>query len=303
MLEILGSVYYFPHFPHDDCKLKMLVMYVLIVDSISLVGDYICIYEYTITHAGDLEYLANVHWPIPLFGFTTGVLGALVQAFLLFRYWRFTQKTDIAIFLALAVIISFGSLFTVSVMLTVTTLYTSLKDRPKLELPMAFWLLTEVFVDAGITSVLLWEFRKAKEILIKTPSALDRVTAVTIRSGAAAATLAGGGLMAYYIAPKTNLGLAIVYPLGHVYVLTLLSNLNARKSGKSFPTTGTHSGPGTSSSELGLPTLPSWATDEPCGTRAHHTVHPPIELSVFNVDSRQDCHPDDIGKRKEQLYI
>ncbi|KAJ6506903.1 hypothetical protein C8R45DRAFT_1176441 [Mycena sanguinolenta] len=275
MLEILGSVYYFQHFPHDDWKLKMLVTFALVVDSISLVGDYICIYEYTITHASDLEYLANVHWPIPLFGFTTGMLGALVQAFLLFRYWRFTQKTVIAIFLALAIIISFGSLFTVSLMLTVTTLYTSLKDRPKLELPMAFWLLTEVVVDAGITSVLLWEFRKAKEILITTPSALDRVSAVTIRSGAAAATLAGGGLMAYYIAPETNLGLAIVYPLGHVYVITLVL---------------------ISFSCPDRDVVDHLSAFEPqCQEVRKIFLH---DTSVLNLDSKQDRHPHDIEQRR-----
>ncbi|KAJ6510872.1 hypothetical protein C8R45DRAFT_1162009 [Mycena sanguinolenta] len=193
MREILQSVYYFQHFAQDDWKFKMLVTFALVVDSVSLVGDYICIYEYTITHAGDLEYLATVHWPILLYGFTTGVLGALVQAFLLFRYWRFTQNTTIAIFLALAIIILFCSVFTASLM---ATLYTSLEDREKLLIPMALWLVTEVAVDAGIASVLLWEFKKAKGILIKTSSTLDRVTAATIRSGAAAATLAGGGLMA-----------------------------------------------------------------------------------------------------------
>ncbi|KAJ6530758.1 hypothetical protein B0H19DRAFT_1082470 [Mycena capillaripes] len=110
--------------------------------------------------AGDLEYLTNVTWPIPLYGFATGVLAGLVQAFLVFRYWRL------------------------------------------------LWLATDAAVDVGIASVLLWEFRKAKAIVRETQrrvichfiylpgsginSALSRLTAVAIQSGAAAATLAGG---------------------------------------------------------------------------------------------------------------
>jgi hypothetical protein len=71
---------------------------------------------------------------------------------------------------------------------------------------------TEATVDAGITLALLWEFRKASGILTETKgcaiwqilyqlhgsdiiSILDRLTAVTIQSGAAAATLAGGVLI------------------------------------------------------------------------------------------------------------
>jgi hypothetical protein len=74
-------------------------------------------------------------------------------------------------------------------------------------------LVTEVTVDASITSALLWEFRKASSILTETKgcaiwqilyqlhssgilSILDRLTAVTIQSGAAAAMLAGAGLIA-----------------------------------------------------------------------------------------------------------
>ncbi|KAF8153545.1 hypothetical protein K438DRAFT_1778286 [Mycena galopus ATCC 62051] len=204
MIEIIQSVYYFRHFEHDDWKCKTLVMVALVVDGISLVGGYICVYEYTITHAGDLEYLTTLHWlaatakPIPLCTFATGVLAVLVQGFLVLRYWRFTQKRVVALFLSLGIIISFGSVFTCGLMLT---LYPSFEDRQKLRIPMALWLLTEVVVDAGIASVLLWEFRKAREILtdtrsLGTDSALDRLTAVTIRSGAAAATLAGGGLLA-----------------------------------------------------------------------------------------------------------
>jgi hypothetical protein len=72
-------------------------------------------------------------------------------------------------------------------------------------------LVTEVIVNAGIAAVLLWEFRKAKGILTETRrcaiwefiyphgsgsnSVLDRLTAVTFESGAAAATLAGTALI------------------------------------------------------------------------------------------------------------
>ncbi|KAJ7314473.1 hypothetical protein DFH08DRAFT_1041707 [Mycena albidolilacea] len=287
MLEIVQGVYYFRHFGHDDWKFKTLVTVALVVDGLSFIGDYICVYEYTITHAGDLEYLATIHWPLPLYGFTTGVLGVLVQTFLVFRYWRFTQKTVIALFLSLAMIISFGSVFTCSLMLT---LYTDFKDRQKFKIPMAcvlyhklrssgihtlinaaLWLVTEVAVDVGITLVLLWEFRKAKGILIETRSTLDRLTAVTVQSGAAAATLAIGGLLGYYLKTDSNLSLVFLYPLGRVYVITLLSNLNVRKSTKSFSTTGTYSGSGTSGGQREPLPLTSWTTDDSCGLHVHNT--------------------------------
>ncbi|KAJ6538077.1 hypothetical protein B0H19DRAFT_1270443 [Mycena capillaripes] len=290
MFEITQSFYYFRHFEQDDWKLKTLVTVALFVDTLSLVGDYICVYLYTITHAGDSEYLDNIHWPIPLYGFTTGVLAVLVQAFLVVRYWRFTQNTLIAVCLSFTIIVSFGSVFTCSLMLT---LYTSFKDRSKFKIPAALWLVTEVAVDAGIASALLWEFRKARVILTRgsgTNSVLDRLTAVTIQSGAAAATLAATALISYYIKPESNVYVGFLYPLGRVYVITLFSNLNIRKSGKSFSTINISSGPRTTGGERGPLTLTHWATDDSCGIHVHRTVHTSVE--VVSVKSPQDRPPD-----------
>ncbi|KAF7348954.1 hypothetical protein MVEN_01416100 [Mycena venus] len=270
MFEITQSWYYFRNFEQDDWKFKTLVTIALFVDTLGIVGDYICVYL-----VSDAEYLDNVHWPIPLYGFTTGVLGVLVQAFLVFRYWRFTQKTLIALFLSFAIIISLGGLFACDTMLA---LYTSLADRPRFKIPVGLWLVTEFAVDAGIASVLLWEFRKARGILTETRSTLNRLTAVTIQSGAAAATLAGAGLISYYLDPESNMPIGVLYPLRRVYVITLLSNLNIRKSVKSFSTTGTSSGPETTGGERELPTFTHWATDDSCAIHVHRTVHTSVQV-------------------------
>ncbi|KAJ6578559.1 hypothetical protein B0H19DRAFT_1253777 [Mycena capillaripes] len=277
MFEIIQSFYYFRHFEQDDWKLKTLVTVAWLVDSLSIVSDYICVYLYTITHAGDSEYLENVHWPGPFYGFATGVLAVLVQAFLVVRYWRFTQNTLIALSLSFAIIISFGSLFTCGLMLT---LYPSFGDRQKFKIPVALWLITEVAVDAGIASALLWELRKASAILAETRvlrdtrSVLDRLTAVTLQSGAAAATLAGTALISFYIKPESNVYVGFLYPLGRVYVITLLSNLNIRKSGKTFSTT--------KNDEEGPLTFPHWATDDSCDV--HRTIRTSVQaISVTAV--------------------
>ncbi|KAJ7768821.1 hypothetical protein B0H16DRAFT_1780846 [Mycena metata] len=310
-VEVIQSFYYFRHFEQDDWKFKTLVTVALLIDTLSIVGDYICVYLYTITHAGDLEYLDNIHWPIPLYGFTTGVLAALVEAFLVLRYWRFTQNTLIALFLSFGIIISFGSVFTCSLLLT---LYTSFGDRPKFKIPAAcvpyrnlhsrdihpiayfvqfdplrLWLVTEVAVDAGIASALLWEFRKARKTLTETESVLERLnrlTAVTIQSGAAAATLAGAALISYYIKPESNIYTGFLYPLGRVYVITLLSNLNIRKTGRSFSTTDTSAYRGTTGGGREPPSITHWATDDSYGIHVHRTVHTSIQ--VISVESPQD---------------
>ncbi|KAJ6450248.1 hypothetical protein C8R45DRAFT_1128024 [Mycena sanguinolenta] len=289
MFEISQIWYYFQKFRQDDWKLKTLVTTALVVDTLGMVGDSICVYLYTITHAGncqnglpplmaqrmlagDAEYLFSMHWPLPLYVLDTGVLAVMVQAFLVFRYWFTSSPSVISADRVIPKVspVQFSGVLTGSLM---ATLYTSLADRTKFKIPIALWLVTELAVNAGIASVLLWEFRNAQGILTETRRTLDRLTAITIQSGAAAATIAGAALIAYYIKPESNVAVGVSYPLGRVYVITLLSNLNIRKSTKSFATTtGTSSGPGPTGGEREPPTFTSWATDDSCGIHVHRAV-------------------------------
>ncbi|KAF8169023.1 hypothetical protein K438DRAFT_1856014 [Mycena galopus ATCC 62051] len=276
MFEITQSWCYFQNFEKDDWKLKTLVTIALVIDTLGIIGDYICVYLYTITHAGDAEYLDSVHWvPYPIVWLRTGVLGVLVQAFLIFRYWRVTQNTLIALFLSFAMIISLGGLLACNTMLT---MYTAWSDRPKFKIPVAFWLASEFAVNTGITSVLLWEFKKARGILTDTRSTLDRLTAVTIQSGATTAMIAGAGLIFQW---------GFLYPLRRIYVITLLSNLNIRKSAKSFAMTGTPSGLETTGGERELPTFTRWATNDSCAIHVHRTIHTSVQV-FSDLDRRQD---------------
>ncbi|KAJ7696883.1 hypothetical protein B0H14DRAFT_3529563 [Mycena olivaceomarginata] len=189
MSEVYQALYYFRHFQKDGWKLKMLVTVTLVVDTVSIVGEYM---RYTITYVGDLEYLSNGHWPLPLYALTTGVVGALVQGFLVIRYWHFTQNSLISLVLSLGIIIA-----RVADCLMVV-LYPSFEDRLKALVG------NRVAVDVSITSALLWEFKKASSILTETKGTLNRLRAVTIQSGAVAATLAGAGLIAFNVVPETN---------------------------------------------------------------------------------------------------
>ncbi|KAJ7694521.1 hypothetical protein B0H14DRAFT_2987421 [Mycena olivaceomarginata] len=159
-------------------------------------------------------------------------------------------------------------------------LYTSLADRPKLKIPVALWLVIDLVVDAGIVvgaTLGVQEGQGDSERDTERTRPADR--------GQSRAELrprrAGGALIAYFINPETNIPGGILFLLGRVYVITLLSNLNIRKSAKSFSTTGTSSGPGTIGGEPGPLTLTRWTSDDPCGIHIHRTVHTSVQfLSV-----------------------
>ncbi|KAJ7863719.1 hypothetical protein B0H13DRAFT_2070072, partial [Mycena leptocephala] len=229
MAEFMEAKYYFTHFKHDHWKLKTLVAIAFFVDTVSTLGDYVCVYLYTITHAHDPNYLTVQNWLIPLYLFTTAVIAVLVQSFLVVRYWWFTRNILVTLVIFFLILVAFGGSIACGVIIAMVPAFS---ERKKVRTPATIWLVTEAVADLGVAAALLWEFRKAKRNLGET-SVLDRLVALTIRTGTATATLAVATLIAFLLEEETNISVGIAYTLGRVYVLSMLANLNVRKSGRS----------------------------------------------------------------------
>ncbi|KAJ6478694.1 hypothetical protein DFH09DRAFT_1215263 [Mycena vulgaris] len=251
LAELIQARYYFRHFKHDDWKLKALVSVALLLDTVSAVTDYACVYLYTITHAGDPGYLADQHWPIPLFLFTTAVIAILVQSFLVVRYWSFTRNIPVTLLNSFLSIVALGGAFASAVTLAK---FPAFKEREKVKIPAMIWLVTEAVADLSIAAALLWELRKVRPAVVDKRSVLDRLVALTIRTGTATATLAVATFIGYLVKEESTISTGIAYTLGRVYVLSMLANLNIRGSGKSASTAG---GDESSAVDLATLTIPS----------------------------------------------
>ncbi|KAJ6492973.1 hypothetical protein DFH09DRAFT_1451341 [Mycena vulgaris] len=270
MAELIQARYYFSHFKYDDWKLKTLVLVAFLVDTVSTVGDYACVYLYTITHASDPVYLASQDWPIPLYLFTTAMIAVLVQSFLVVRYWWFTRNILVTLLNSFLSIVAFGGAFACGVIIA---MFPAFKEREKVRIPAMIWLVTEAVADLSIAAALLWESRKPRPTLVDTRSVLDRLVALTIRTGTATATLAVATVIAFLLKEETN---SIAYTLGRVYVLSMFANLNVRRSGRSVSVT---SGGVSSAAGLATLTIPSIFTDDFGSDHFHHTV---------DIDPQQD---------------
>ncbi|KAJ6541467.1 hypothetical protein B0H19DRAFT_1268466 [Mycena capillaripes] len=247
MVELIQAVYYFRHFKDDDWKLKTRVTIAFATDTVSALGNYACVYLYTITHAGDPVYLANQNWPMPLYLVATAIVAVLVQSFLVERYWRFSKNIIITLFLSLLILAACGGTLTCAM---VVTLFPAFKDRAKVKIPGTIWVVTQATADLGIAAALLWEFRKANPGSKKTRSMLKRLAARTIQTGTVSATIAATALMMYLLNNKSNITVGIGFCIGRIYVLTMLSNLNFRRLNSASSTidlagtsTGKRSGP------------------------------------------------------------
>ncbi|KAJ6545599.1 hypothetical protein B0H19DRAFT_1267006 [Mycena capillaripes] len=246
-VEVIQAAYYYRHFKDDNWMLKLLVSSAIAFDSVSMIANYASVYLYQITHWGDVAYLQNQHWashfgPIerkkdnqthvieqfdPLYVFTTGVVAALTQSFLASRYWFLSKNTFITLTLFFFITVATGGAFATGATLVIFSQFT---DRRKAIIPGTTWLVTGAVTDISIALALVLELRKVDSSFKETRSLVNRLVAQTIQTGTAGATIALATLVAFLTNTETNVSTGIAYCIGHVYCITMLANLNNRKS-------------------------------------------------------------------------
>ncbi|KAJ6569146.1 hypothetical protein B0H19DRAFT_1134670 [Mycena capillaripes] len=225
--EFIQAVYYYCHFRNDHWLLKLLVVTACTCDALSMIANYACVYLTTIIHAGDPTYLPEKYWPVPLYMFTTGIVAALVQSFLVVRYWRLTKNTFLTMILFIFVAASIGGAFACG--MTIAT-YPALRDQGTIEIPQITWFVAEAETDVCIALALSWEVWETQKAFTETKSVLYRLVAQIILTGAIGAIVAFAALIAYLINSDSNVPVSIAFCLGRVYILTMLVNLNTRNT-------------------------------------------------------------------------
>ncbi|KAF8144210.1 hypothetical protein K438DRAFT_1993090 [Mycena galopus ATCC 62051] len=280
-VEMLEAVYYFRHFANDDFRLKTLVTVAFVIDTVSALADYACVYLYTITHAGDPAYLVKQNWAIPLYMMCTGCVAILVQSFLTFRYWRFTNNTIVVALLSILILLAFGGTFASGLGVL---LFPAFKDRTKVRVTGTVWLVTQVSVDLIIAAALVYELQKAKSKFMegqqhRLRNTLNRLVRLAIQTGTATAVIAVASLITFLKNVETNIPTGIMYIVGRVYVLSMLLNLNTRVSANGEVNQGTSQAPTSVAFAHGTGTL---NTDGLGGVQ--------FRSAIVHIDSRQDSN-------------
>ncbi|KAF8185313.1 hypothetical protein K438DRAFT_1974022 [Mycena galopus ATCC 62051] len=288
--EIFQVVVYFRKFKDDDWKLKTLVTVAFAIDTVSALADYAFVYLSTITHAGDLAYLGKANWAIPLY-----IILAFVSDPILHPNGSSnpansrTNNTTLVALLFMLILVAFGGTFTSGLG---EVLFPAYKDRPKVRVAGTVWLSTQASVDLIIAGALVYELQKAKskfsEGRRRIHNTLDRLVVLTIQTGSATAVIAVAALITFLINVETNIPTGIMYIVGRVYVLTMLLNLNIRRSANEEPSQGTSRI--TTGSREGR--IIAFAHD----TGILHTDgdiqfrSAPLSTSQLHIDSRQDSN-------------
>ncbi|KAJ6524331.1 hypothetical protein B0H19DRAFT_1276557 [Mycena capillaripes] len=297
IVEAIQVAYYYRHFKHDNWMLKLLVSSAVVLDSVSMIANYASVYLVTQSLTGEIwrMWRTSIGQPYPLYLCSTGAVTALAQCFLVTRYWLLTKNKFVTLALFLFITVETGGIFASGLSIAIFPGY---KDRAKIFIPATIWLVTEAVTDVSIALALLLEFRKVKSSFKETRSLLNRLAAQTIQTGTAGATLALAALVAYLANNESNVCAGIAYPLGRVYCITMLANLNRRKAENTWSHKATSSGTnGETRGERGKQER-SEGGDEYGGIHVHRTalvhIDTPQEFSrgSFKTSPGQGLHDD-----------
>ncbi|KAF7290252.1 hypothetical protein MIND_01338900 [Mycena indigotica] len=194
----------------------------LVVDTMGTVFSWAAAYLVLIVHWGDVAYLANNPWPLPLYVISTGLSGYIEQLYLIRRYGALSKNYFICAVLALGATTSMGAAIGVGV---VTFIHPSITDR-KIVVPVTLlWFISSAVADAAIACALVFQLIKYQSPFKQTQHVVRRLIVSSVQTGSVTGLFTTLALVGFVAWPDTAITLAFGFFLGRVYGCTLLYNL------------------------------------------------------------------------------
>ncbi|KAH8917472.1 hypothetical protein BT69DRAFT_1354704 [Atractiella rhizophila] len=216
----------------DHWLLRYSVVFVAVTSTFLMITEILIVYKYTISFWGNFNYLTSQDKSLPRYEILVGVLGTVVQTYLVSRYYRLSRNIFITIFLGLCILLSFASCVTLTIF---NFRFDLIHDRNKLTTIVIIFLSsssgTDVLIAAFLTASLLrWRKRTSN---LGTKSVIADLIITTVETGTFTSLWALAVLFAFLSKKESNIAPGIAFPLGHGYVLTMMFNLLLRNGPKS----------------------------------------------------------------------
>lgn len=221
---------YIKHFwKRDKLLIKVVVISCFLIDTVCTIAVFSWALMSTVVHWGDKAYLILQYWPTPTYVVCTTVVGAIVQSFLISRYFILSSQRIITIILGVFALTAFAGGLSVAFILIFFMTYA---DRDRLTVTSILWLGSTSIADILIMVFLVLTLMRAASMApIRSTRALtSRLIMVAIQSGTVTTVLALLTLSIFLAKPRTNDSAYLSLSIGRVYTLTMLFNLNLRRN-------------------------------------------------------------------------
>ncbi|KAJ1303218.1 hypothetical protein OPQ81_011417 [Rhizoctonia solani] len=215
---------YYSVYKHDATWVKLLVAWIMLLDTLNAIFDMGFVYRYGITLFGNFPAQLHSHWFFHLAPLITVTIAATAQGFFVWRINRLTGCKWIGwgIGLVLAVQFAAGAATTIAAFKIV-----DFRRFNEMKVQISLWLVTSAIADTAITIVLSWYLHSHRTGFSKTDDLITRLIRVTVQTGLITTVWALIDLLMYLVVPN-SLHLLFNLPLPKLYSNSLLSTLNAR---------------------------------------------------------------------------
>ncbi|PBK65478.1 hypothetical protein ARMSODRAFT_435568 [Armillaria solidipes] len=235
LLQCFG---FWTHFSKDRMWLKCYVGLLLLVDTLSTIFAMWWIYNLLVNNFANLNAFANADWLLAADPALVGITGTCCQLFFAWRIKVLTGKWWLtSIVTALSIISGLGAIGSGIAVSWVV----QLAEFDKFQSVGCLWLATTAAVDILITAIMTMNLNQRRTGFRATDKLLNKIVRATVANGLLTTVFAIVELSLYVGKPQTGLHIGFSFVLPKLYCNSVLSSLNARKSGTPSSTDNTSS--------------------------------------------------------------
>jgi hypothetical protein len=237
---LLNQMYfYFQTYKSDGIWIRMLVIYLFILETANTAIDMAMMYQPLIAEYGTEKAVQN----FPTLFMTEPIIIVLVsmpiQCFFAWRIRKVTQSSWIPMIIVALSLASLAGGFITGIKILILKLFVK---KPELHWSALVWFLPSCVADLLITFTLVRSLSQRKTGFTSTDSMIDRLIRLTVQTGMITAICALGDVAFFLALPHTALNFLWDLTLSKLYTNCLMSTLNARSSLRGNSTQGASSG-------------------------------------------------------------
>ncbi|KZP08289.1 hypothetical protein FIBSPDRAFT_939073 [Athelia psychrophila] len=230
-------IYYSNGTVKDPLRIRLLVPFIWLVETIQTVFMCAYLYRVTVTYYGNVAIIGDGHWTLNTSALFDGLVGGLVQGFFAHRIWILSKKWPITLISWTGSFLAFTG--TVAIMILGQISYIAKFDAE------FTWLVTTTLalllsVDIINTVALCSYLRIERTGFQSTDGMLNKLFIWTLETGLF--TSLGAMLMLIFslALPETTIWIGISAFYGKLYSNSLMASLNAREALRSLSMANTH---------------------------------------------------------------
>ncbi len=184
----------------DRWPLRLFVFGLFLADTLNTIFSCHFVYDYLITHFGDLEYIMRANWSFTTDPFMVGIISFSCQ---LFFAWRVHRLTRSIVWPGIITALSLASLLGAIGSTIGVQIVKQFQNFQKFNSVVTVWLLCAALADTLITAVLLSTLNKSRTGFQQTDDLISKLMRNTIQTGLATSLVAIADLVAFLASPTT----------------------------------------------------------------------------------------------------